>query len=135
MTAVSKNVYIDILNVCNDKCRCEWKELINNGKCDNGFIWNSSNSECECDKLCDVGEYLDYKSCKCRRRLINKLVEQCSGNIDGNELIYNSTLNYYEKICSSCTVYIILFFIAFLMIIGLSSAFFSLVHQKRYYSC
>ena len=31
--------------------------------------------ECECDKSCDVGEYLDYKSCKCRKRLVDKLVE------------------------------------------------------------
>ena len=39
-------------------------------------------------------------------------------------MIYNSTLNNYEKICSSCTVYIILFAIAFLMIIGISSEYF-----------
>ena len=24
---------------------------------DKGFIWNPSNWECECNKLCDVGEY------------------------------------------------------------------------------
>ena len=87
MTAVSKNVYVDILNMYNDKCRCEWKELIDIWRCDNGFIWNLSNSECECDKLWDVKEYLDYKSCKCRKRLIDKLVEQYSENIDGNKLI------------------------------------------------
>ena len=27
---------------------------------------NLGNCECECDKLCDVGEYLDYENCKCR---------------------------------------------------------------------
>ena len=27
--------------------------------CDKGFIWNPSQCECECDKACDVGEYLD----------------------------------------------------------------------------
>ena len=25
--------------------------------------------ECECDKSCDVGEYLDCESCKCRKIL------------------------------------------------------------------
>ena len=25
-----------------------------------GYIWNGNNCECECDKSCDVGEYLDY---------------------------------------------------------------------------
>ena len=29
--------------------------------CDKGFIWNPSNCECECDKACDVGEYLVMK--------------------------------------------------------------------------
>ena len=27
-------------------------------------------------KLCDVGEYLDYRNCKCRNKLVNKLVEE-----------------------------------------------------------
>ena len=44
--------------------------------CDKGYIWNSSNCECECDKSCDVGEYLDYK------KLADKLVEECTENID-----------------------------------------------------
>ena len=26
-----------------------------------GFIWNRSNCECEWDKACDAGEYLDYE--------------------------------------------------------------------------
>ena len=34
-----------------------------------------SNCECECDKSCDVGEHLDYENCKCRKWLIDKLVE------------------------------------------------------------
>ena len=28
-------------------------------------------------KSCDVGEYLDYENCKCRKRLVDKLVEEC----------------------------------------------------------
>ena len=31
------------------------------------IFWNSSNCDCECDKSCDVGEYLDYENCKCRK--------------------------------------------------------------------
>ena len=44
-----------------DKCSYEFKELIDKGMCDKGFIWNPNNYECECDKSCDVGEYLDSK--------------------------------------------------------------------------
>ena len=86
-----------------DKCRCECKELIDKEMCDKGFIWNPINCECECDKLCNVGEYLDYESCKCRKRIIDKLVEECSENIDRNEMLYNETLdviplNVYKKV-------------------------------------
>ena len=42
----------------NDKCRHEYKELIDKGMYDKGFIGNPSNCECECDKSCDIGEYL-----------------------------------------------------------------------------
>ena len=58
-----------------DKCRCECKELIDKGVCDKGYVWNPSNCECECDKSCGTGKYLDYSSCKCRKKLIDRLVE------------------------------------------------------------
>ena len=50
---------------------------------------------------------LDYKNCKCRKSLVDKLVEECNENTDekewhpmqlhSNKMIYNSTLNNYEK--------------------------------------
>ena len=55
--------------------------------------------------------------------IADKLVEECSENIDESEMIFNATLNDYENICGSCTIYIVLFVIAFLIIIGISSAF------------
>ena len=33
--------------------------------------------ECECDKSCDAGEYLDYENCKYRKKLVDKLAERC----------------------------------------------------------
>ena len=86
-----------------DKCRCEYKELIDKGIWDKGFVWNPSNCECECDKSCDVGEYLDYKNCKCRKRLIYKLAEECSENISdkqlhSNKMMYNGNLNEHENV-------------------------------------
>ena len=76
-------------NVCNNKqrwnktkCRCECKELIDKKVCDKGFIWNPSNCDCECDKACDVGEYLDYENCKCRKKLVDKLVDECTETVE-----------------------------------------------------
>ena len=105
----------------NEKCRCECKELIDTGRADKGFIWNPSNYQCECHKSCDVGEYLDYKNCKCRKTLADKLVEECSENIDGNEMIYNGT---YGNVCKFCTIIIVLFVAAFLIITGISVYFY-----------
>ena len=64
------------------ECRCECKELIDKGICDKEFIWNTSNCECGYDKSCDVGEYLDYENCKCRKRLVRKLLEECTENVE-----------------------------------------------------
>ena len=78
-------------SVCNkqrwneDKYRCECTELIDKGSCDKGFISNPSNYDCECDKLCGIREYLDYENCTCRKTIVDKLVEECSENIHGNE--------------------------------------------------
>ena len=59
----------------------KYKELIDKGICDNGFIWNPSNCECECEKSCDVAEYLDYENCNAEKKLVDKLVEECIENI------------------------------------------------------
>ena len=92
-----------------DKCRYECKGLTDKGICDKGFIWNPINCECECDESCDVGEYLDYKNCRCRNKLVHKLVEECSENIDGNKMFHNETLdvlslNDYKIVCNSYTI-------------------------------
>ena len=110
---------------CNDdKCRCECKKLIDKGVCDKGFIWNPSNCECEYDKSCNIGEYLNYKNCNCRKLIIDKLVEECSENIDENEMLYNETLDIISstdnKTSDSCIVYIVLFSV--ILIISISMA-------------
>ena len=68
------NVYNNKQRWNKNKCRCECKELIDREMCDNRFIWNPSNCECECGKTCDVGEYLDYENCRCRKKLVASLI-------------------------------------------------------------
>ena len=70
-----------------------------------------------------IREYLDYENCKCRKNLVDKLVEECSEKTDGCEMIYNKTLNDYEKVCNYCTIYIVIFVIFFIISISISSAF------------
>ena len=70
-----------------NKCTCECKELIDKGTCDKVFIWNPSNCECDCGKSCDFGKYLDYLDCKCKKKLIDPLVEECTENINETSLV------------------------------------------------
>ena len=104
----------------NDKCRCEFKELIDKGVCVKRFIWNPSNCECECDKSCDVGEYLDYELCKCRKKLADKLVEECTENIDEVKI---ASENEHKNKCSSCMLYIAFFSIIFTINLGIGAHF------------
>ena len=103
------------VGVCNnkqrwndDKCWCECKELIDQVLCDKGYIWNPSNCECEYDKSCDVGEYLDYENCKCRKRLVDKLAEECTENIDETKLAEVALFEHVNECVCSCTVCIVL---------------------------
>ena len=116
-------------SVCNNKqrwnddtCRCECKELIHKDVCDKGFIWNPSNCECECHKSCDFSEYLDHKTCKYKKRLSDKLVEECTKDI--NEVkIAEVTLTDNMAKCSSYIRYIVLFSITFTINVGISTYF------------
>ena len=57
-------------------------------------------SNCECDKSCGVGEYLDYKNCKWRKKLADKLTEERTENIDEVKII--ATENKHTNKYSSC---------------------------------
>ena len=103
--------------------------MINKGLYDKGFIWNSSNCECECDKSCDVGEYLDYENCKCRKKLVDKLVKECTENIDEVELARITLAeNENKHKYSPCTLYIVLFSIIFTISVGIGTYYFVYCH-------
>ena len=127
-------------SVCNnkqlwndDKCRCECKELIDKGACNKGFIWNLSNCECECYKSCDFSEYLDYKNCQCKKRLVDKLVEECTETVEVklvkitsvelNSTKLHSAKNENKHRCSYCTMGIVLFSILFTINVGIGTYF------------
>ena len=94
-----------------DKCRCECKEdSINKLVCDKGYIWNPSTCSCECGKLCDIGQYLDYKNCICRKSIVDKLVDECINVVD-EDIRHNKTLSIHPNDCPSRTPYIVLFVI------------------------
>ena len=87
--------------------------------CDKGFIWNPSNYECKCDKACHVGEYLDYKNCKCSKKLAAPLIEEYTETVEEvKPAKITLTENEHSYKRSSCTAYIVLFWIFFKINVG-----------------
>ena len=121
-------------NACNikqlwnkDKCRCECKELIDKGVYNKVFIWNPS--KCVWNNASDFGEYLDYENCKCRKKLIAALIEECTETVEEVKLAkitIAESENSYK--CNSCTVYPVLFWIFFTINVGGKGYYFVYFH-------
>ena len=93
--------YVCRLNssICNSKqiwnsdaCSCDRNEdfagIIN---CDKGYMWNPSTCACECGMWCKPGQYLDYKNCICKNKLIGRVIAECTNVI--NETMMNDKKN------------------------------------------
>ena len=87
----------------------------------------TSNCKCECDKSCDFGEYLDYENCKCRKRLIDKLIDECNENIEESRLI---KINSTKCKSNSCILNIVLFSIFFTVNIGIATYMIMFIKEK-----
>ena len=83
----------------NDKCWYKCKELIDKGVCDKGYAWQGY-----------VGKYLDYENCKCRKSLIDKLVDECDENIAETSLVKTNSTKCKHN---SSVLHIVLFSIFF----------------------
>ena len=74
--------------------------------------------------MCDIGKYLDYENCKCRKKLVNKLAEEC---IETNNEVQLAKIplaeNKNNHKYSSCTLYILLFSIIFTINVGIGTYF------------
>ena len=69
-------------------------------------------------------EYLDYENCKCRKKLVDKLIEECTENVEETKLVEKILgKNENEVECSSCTLYIVLFSIIFAINVEISIYF------------
>ena len=120
---------LDVSN-CNNKQRwndnkgtCECKELIDKGVCDKESILKPSNCKCECDKTCHTGEYLDYEKCKCRKQLVDKLVEECTENIDKAKIAGMALFEHENECVCPYTTCVVLAVIVLTISIGIGAYF------------
>ena len=101
-------------SVCNNNqiwnsytCRCDYNEdFAGKISCAKGYMRNPSTCECQCDKWCKKGQYLDHKNCVCKNKLIGRIIEECTSV--SNETMINN------KDSGNNNTYLILF-IVFLM--------------------
>ena len=96
-----------------------------------GFIWNSSNFGCECDESCNIGEYLEYENCKCRKKLIDKLVVECTETNDEVKMAKRSLAEHESEYKFSCTSYVALFSIIFTINTRIGTYFVYYKYQKQ----
>ena len=62
-----------------DTCRCDCNEDFAGIKtCNKGYMWNPSICACECDMWCKPDQYLDYKKCVCKNKLIGNIISECA---------------------------------------------------------
>ena len=67
---------------------------------------------------------MDYENCKCRKKLVDKLVKECTENVKEEKITeITSCKNENKHKCSSYTLYIVLFLIIFTMNIGIGTYF------------
>ena len=76
----------------------------------------------KCDKSWDIGEYLDYKNCKCKKKLVDKLIDECTETIEEVKLA-EITIFENENKYGSCKVYIVLMVVGFTTFIGITICF------------
>ena len=70
--------------------------------------------------------------CKCRRKLVDKLIEECNENIEKTRLVEKALAeNKHKNKCTSCTLYIVLFSIFFTNCIGIGTYFVYYKYMKR----
>ena len=97
--------------------------MIDKGVCDKWNAWNPSNCEWECDKSCDVGEYLNNENCKRRKRLVDKLVGECGENVDEAKLAGVTLFEHENECLCFYTGFIVLAVIALTVSIGIGAYF------------
>ena len=115
------------------------EDLVSKLVCDKGYMWNPSTCACECDKYCEVGQYLDYNNCLRRKKLIDDLIEQCTSTVDieiknGTDIFTSSaaTKNIVAPVNSDNGTNIYLFlFVAVLIVAVLVAGGFIYYYRKN----
>ena len=100
-------------DTCICKCNDGFADKID---CKEGYMWNPSTCACECYLWCKQGQYLDYKSCVCKNKIIGKIYASCSIFINENTTKFDKNGKIVNE-DSSFNIYAALFSLTMLILI------------------
>ena len=124
-------------SVCNSKqiwnsdtCKCGSNEDFARIKsCNKGYMWNPSTCTCECDMWCKPGQYLDYKKCVSKNKLIGSVISECTS------LINETMINNRDNIANDNTAIIFISLFSVLLFIEITCfcifAYFKWIRGKK----
>ena len=124
-------------SVCNSKqiwnsdtCSCDCNEDFTGiMTCNKGYTWNPSTCACEWNMWCKPGQYLDYKKCICKNKLVGKVISKCTSIInesmmdDKKNIVNDDTANIF------ISLFLVLLFIE--LICFCVFAYFKCIKGKR----
>ena len=56
-------------------------------------MWNPSTCACECDIWCKPVQYLDHKNCVFKNKLVGRVIEECTSNINKTMINNKDNIN------------------------------------------
>ena len=88
------------------KCRCQSKELYDRGSCKKEYMGNSSSCDCEFNKPCKRGEYLDIKFFlhkylirKLELAFENEILNTTENSLDDKKVICKKVIVLFTWFC------------------------------------
>ena len=81
--------------------------------CNEGYMWNPSTWECECNTWSKPGQYLDHKNCICKNKLIGRVIEECTS------IINETMMNNVDNKDNNATTYIFIGLFSVLYFVGI----------------
>ena len=87
-SSVCNNKQIWNSDTCSYDCNEDFASIM---ACNKRYMRSPSTCACECDMWCKPGQYLDYKKCLSKNKLIANIISECTSLI--NETMMNNKTN------------------------------------------
>ena len=91
-------------DTCSSDCNEDFAGIMT---CNKGYMWNPNTCAWECDMWCKPGQYLDYKKCVCKNKLIGKVISKCTSFINESMMSNKTSIVSHD---TTKNIFIVFFF-------------------------